>query len=127
MDPATALVVGAAALITALVGVARLKRETPDLNVSRLNSMLDRYVEDSERLVDELARERGRAERLEQELVEERTRASKVIAEKQQALEDCLRRIGQLEEQKERRDQQVLSLLEERREMRQRLGEAGAG
>lgn len=127
MDPLTALFVGGAALITALVGVIRLRRETPDLNVTRLNSMLDRYVEDSERLVAELERERGRATRLEQELEEERTRASQVIAEKQAALEDCLKRIGQLEEQKAARDITVMELLEERRELRRRLGAADAG
>ena len=125
MDPVTALIVGLAGLITALVGVVRLRRETPDLNVQRLSRMLDRYVQDSDRLVAELEQERGRADQLKKELLEERERARKVIAEKQKALEECLKRIGQLEEQKARRDEQVLKLLEERRDLHRRLGMDG--
>lgn len=110
MDPVTALIVGLAALITALIGVVRLRRETPDLNVARLNAMLDRYVEDSDRLVSELNRERGRALRLEQELEEERERAKSLIAEKQVELDRSLRRIAILEHQKREADEEIATL-----------------
>lgn len=110
MDPVTALVVGAAALITALVGAVRLRRETPDLNVARLNAMLDRYVEDADRLVGELNRERGRAQRLEQELEEERERAKSLIDDKQRQLDESHRKIAILEHQKQERDDTILTL-----------------
>lgn len=126
MDPLTALVVGAAALVTAIVGVVRLRRETPDLNearlqrnVSGLEDMLETYERDRARFLQELERERGKVETLERELEEERQRAKGVIDQKQALLDASLRKIAILDHTVSQKDEQIQEL---RSQLRKRLG-----
>lgn len=129
MDPLTALVVGAAALVTAIVGFVRVRRD-PDMNESRLarnvdqlQEMLEQYEKDRARFLQELERERGKVERLEQELDEERTRAAGIIEAKQNELNDSLRRIALLEHDKAVKDEQIQEL---RTQLRRKLGGSAA-
>lgn len=117
MDPVVALLAGVAALIGAVVGFIRLRREVPDLNearlqrsVSQLEDMLLQYERDRTRFLQELERERGKVERLEQELEEERARATSIIAAKQLLLDDSLRRIAILEHKKTEAEETIKSL-----------------
>lgn len=127
MDPLTALVVGAAALVTAIVGFVRVRRD-PDMNESRLarnvdqlQEMLEQYEKDRSRFLQELERERGKVERLEQELDEERTRAAGIIEAKQNQLNNSLRKIALLEHDKAVKDEQIQEL---RTQLSRKLGGA---
>ena len=117
MDPVTALIVGIAALVTAAVGAARLRRETPDLNESRLlrnvdqlEDMLATYEKDRARFLQELERERGKVETLEHELESERQRAKTVIEEKQAELDRSLRKIAILEHKTKEHEETISTL-----------------
>lgn len=117
MDPVSALFLGLAAIIGAMVGVARLRRETPDLNESRLirnvdqlEDMLETYEKDRARFLQELERERGKVEALEHELEEERSRAKSVIEAKQRELDKHLRRIAILEHKTKENEETISTL-----------------
>lgn len=117
MDPIAALFVGAAAIMSALLGWQQLKRDKGTLNESRLarnvdqlEDMLSTYEKDRARFLQELERERGKVERLEQELQEERDRAGKIIETKQQQLDESLRKIAILEHQKADKESQIQEL-----------------
>lgn len=129
MDPLAALLLGTAALITAAIGWARLRRDTGSLNetrlarnVDQLEDMLETYEKDRARFLQELERERGKVERLEQELQEERTRAAAIIEAKQRQLDESLRKIAILEHQRADKDAQIQEL---RNVLKRRLGDRG--
>lgn len=117
LDPIIALLVGLASLIGAAVGVARLRRETPDRDearlqrsVTHLEGMIDSYEKDRARFLQELERERGKVEALEHELEEERNRAASVIEAKQKEIDASLRRIAILEHKQQEATETIATL-----------------